>query len=355
MARIERLCVAGFEDVVFCRDEQSGLHAIIAIHDTSLGPAVGGTRMLPYDSEEQALADVLRLSRAMTYKAAAAGLNFGGGKSVIIGHPKRDKTENLLLAFGRFVDALDGRFITGEDVGTSADDMRIAARETSHAIFPQRELDPDWETAAITARGVLRGILACAHEALGADCLSGLKVALQGVGKVGARLSRMLYAEGVRLTVCDVEYERAAAVASELDAVLVEPQEIFSSSTDVICPCALGGVLDDKVISSLHCRIVAGAANNQLAEERHDRALWERGILYAPDYVINAGGLISALYEMGSWDRDRVIARTDAVYDRLLGVFASARAKNVSTQAAADRFVEERLRRSRQQRGLTAR
>ncbi|MEW6366988.1 MAG: Glu/Leu/Phe/Val dehydrogenase dimerization domain-containing protein [Acidobacteriota bacterium] len=351
----QQLSVAGFEQVVSCRDAQSGLHAIIAIHDTTLGPAVGGTRMMPYETEQLALADVLRLSRAMTYKAAAAGLDFGGGKAVIIGDPERDKTRELLLAYGRFLEALGGAFITGEDVGTTAGDMRLAAHETRYAIFPQAELDPTWETAFLTARGVMRGIEASAREALGTGSLSGLSVAVQGVGKVGGHLARMLHSEAVRLMLCDVERERAASLAAELGAACLEPAEIYETAADVFCPCALGGVLNDAVIPRLRCRIVAGAANNQLAENRHDQQLWERGILYAPDYVINAGGLISALYEMGTWDRAAVMACTDAVYDRLLDVFALARRLGLPTQAAADRLVEERLQRARAEPRATGR
>lgn len=351
LAGIRSLSVAGYEDVVACQDPVTGLRALVAIHDTSLGPAVGGTRMLPYESEEQALADVLRLSRAMTYKAAAAELDFGGGKAVIIGDPERDKNEELLLAFGRLLEGFQGRFVTGEDVGTTADDMRVVARETKHAIFPPKELDPEWETAFLTAHGVLRGIQACVNEAFGNTSLDGVKIALQGLGKVGERLARMLKAEGARLIVTDLNSARLSAVADAQGASVAEPGRILEADAEVFCPCALGGVLNPDSIARLRCRIVAGAANNQLAEERGGEQLWKRSILYAPDYVINAGGLISALYEMGLSDRAGVIARTDRVFERLMEIFDRSKVLKIPSNIAADRLVEERIQRAREKRG----
>lgn len=347
MATIKRLNIPGFEEVIFYQDETAGLKAIVAIHDTSLGPAVGGTRMLPYETEKKALDDVLRLSRAMTYKAAAAGLDFGGGKAVIIGDAQRDKSEKLLRAFGKCVESLKGRFLTGEDVGTTSEDMRIVGQETRNAIYPSESPEGEWQTSYLTAFGVLRGIQACVREMYGSDSLSGIGVAIQGVGKVGDQLARLLHAQGAKLTLTDLDRTRLLTVSKELDAAVVKPHEIYKVDADVFSPCALGGILNDEVIPILRCKIVAGAANNQLAEERHSEELLKRGILYAPDYVINAGGLISALYEMGRCDRETVIRMTAEIYDRLRAIFNTARSEKISTQVAASRMVEERIRQAR--------
>jgi len=354
MQHLETLHIAGHEEVVVCRDDQTGLQAIIAIHDTTLGPAVGGTRMRPYPDRESALADVLRLSRAMTYKAAAAELDFGGGKAVILGDPQRDKSEALLRSFGRFVDRFGGRFMTGEDVGTTAADMEIAARETPHVVYPRDELRDKWQTGFLTAYGVLHGIRCCARTALGSERLEGVAVALQGVGKVGEELARMLAADGARVAVADLDERRAAEVAARYGAQLIAPDRVSDAEAEVFAPCALGGVLNDQTIPRLRCRIVAGAANNQLEHDRHGAELWRRGILYAPDYVINAGGLISALYEMALADRQTVMARTAGIEARLRLVFDRSHRDAIPTNEAADRLVEERLRAAREQGRPTA-
>jgi leucine dehydrogenase len=350
MLERQNLSIASHEEVVVCRDEEAGLRAIIAIHDTALGPAVGGTRMLPYSSEEEALADVLRLSHAMTYKAAAAGLDFGGGKAVIIGDGERPKPEALLLAFGRALESLQGRFLTGEDVGTTAEDMRVASRETGYVIYPHPEIDPDWETSFLTALGVLRGIQACVREVYGEDSLAGRRILIQGMGKVGERLARMLRKEGALLTISDIDPEKVRALAPQLGAGVVDPRHVFDADVDVFCPCALGGILDDGTIARLKCRIVAGAANNQLADETHGEKLHARGILYAPDYVINAGGLISALYEMGLSGREDVIARTDRIHGRILEICERGRTEGIPASTAAGLLAEERIERARERR-----
>ncbi len=347
MVTIKKLDIPGYEEVLLYQDDEAGLKAILAIHDTTLGPAIGGTRMLPYDTEKEALADVLRLSRAMTYKAAAAGMDFGGGKAVIIGDAQRDKSEKLLRAFGKFIESLNGRFLTGEDVGTSSDDMRIVGQETKYAIYPPKSLEAQWQTSYLTAFGVLRGIQASVREKYGNDSLSGMRIAIQGIGKVGDQLARLLHAESAELTVADLNRSRLKAISEELGATVVEPHEIYQIDTEVFSPCALGGILNDEVVPLLRCKIVAGAANNQLGEDRHAEELWKKGILYAPDYVINAGGLISALYEMGRCDKATVIRMTADIYDRLRAIFDTARSENIPTQVAADRMVEERILRVR--------
>ncbi|MFH2104006.1 MAG: amino acid dehydrogenase [Chloroflexota bacterium] len=350
MATIKKLNIPGFEEVVFCQDDSAGLKAIIAIHDTTLGPAVGGTRMLPYETDLEALADVLRLSRAMTYKAAASSMDFGGGKAVIVGNAKKAKSEMLFRAFGKFIQSLDGRFLTGEDVGTSSDDFQIVGRETKYVIYPPENLEPKWEPSFLTAFGVLRGIQASVMDVYGSDSLAGKKVAIQGVGKVGDQLVRLLHAEGAKLTIADLDHSRLSEIGAELGATVVAPREIYQVEADVFSPCALGGILDDEVIPRLRCKIVAGGANNQLVDERHAEELWKRGILYAPDYVINAGGLISALYEMGICDRETVIRKTAEIYDRLGVIFDTSRSAMISTQAAADRMAEERIRQAKRDR-----
>ncbi len=347
MVTIKKLDIPGYEEVLLYQDDEAGLKAILAIHDTTLGPAIGGTRMLPYDTEKEALADVLRLSRAMTYKAAAAGMDFGGGKAVIIGDAQRDKSEKLLRAFGKFIESLNGRFLTGEDVGTSSDDMRIVGQETKYAIYPPKSLEAQWQTSYLTAFGVLRGIQASVREKYGNDSLSGMRIAIQGIGKVGDQLARLLHAESAELTVADLNRSRLKAISEELGETVVEPHEIYQIDTEVFSPCALGGILNDEVVPLLRCKIVAGAANNQLGEDRHAEELWKKGILYAPDYVINAGGLISALYEMGRCDKATVIRMTADIYDRLRAIFDTARSENIPTQVAADRMVEERILRVR--------
>jgi leucine dehydrogenase len=347
MTTIKKLDIPSHQEVILCQDDEAGLKAIIAIHDTTLGPAAGGTRMLPYETEQQALADVLRLSRAMTYKAAAAGVDFGGGKAVIIGDPEQDKSENLLRAFGKFVESLDGRFLTGEDVGTTSDDMRIVGLETKYVVYPSQEHAAELPTSFLTAFGVLRGIQASAKEKFGSDSLSGIKVALQGVGKVGYHLALMLRQEGAKLTMTDINRSLLSTTARELGAPVVEPHEIYQIEAEIFSPCALGGILNDEVIPRLRCEIIAGSANNQLADERHGEELWKRGILYAPDYVINAGGLLSALYEMGRWDKGTVMRKTAEIYDRLREIFEKSRSANIPTHVAADRLAEERIQRAK--------
>jgi len=330
------------EQVVFCRDATSGLKAIIAIHNCRRGPALGGCRMWPYESEDEALRDVLRLSRGMTYKAAMADLPLGGGKSVVIGDPRHDKTQALLEALARAVDRLGGRYIVAEDSGTSVADMRLMHRITPHVAGFMEGAGGDPSPA--TARGVFAGIRAAAEYRLGRGDLQGLRVALQGVGNVGLALARLLAEAGARLWITDLRHDLLARAASELHASAVAPEEIFGLEADVFAPCALGAVIDDRTLPLLQAKIVAGSANNQLAEARHDAELMARGILYAPDYVINAGGIIDIHYQRNGYDADAAARHVEGIHDKLMDVFARAREQQRPTGETADRMAEQRFR-----------
>jgi leucine dehydrogenase len=339
----QRMDLAQHEQVVFCRDAASGLRAIIAIHNTTLGPAVGGTRMWPYASEEEALIDVLRLSEGMTYKAAVTGLNLGGGNAVIIGDPKRDKSEALLRAHGRFVDSLGGRYVTAEDVGITVQDMEYVYMETPFVTGVASAPGGGGDPSPVTAFGVYHGIKAAAKKVWGSPDLAGRSVAIQGVGSVGGHLAQNLAAEGVRLHVSDIDPARVQRVVQETGATAVAPEEIFGLDVDVFAPCALGAILNDRTIPQLRCRIVAGGANNQLAEHRHGDELMRRGILYAPDFVINAGGLINVYSELQGYDPVAARNRARGIYDTLLAIFERAEADGIPTYQAAERLAEARI------------
>jgi leucine dehydrogenase len=336
----------GHEEVVYFHDPSSGLRAIIAIHSTTLGPALGGTRFFPYPSEEEALRDALRLSRGMTYKAAAAELDLGGGKAVIIGDPKRSKSEELLRAYGRFVESLGGRYITAEDVGTTTDDMNMIRRETRYVAGVAPSLGGSGDPSPITAHGVYLGMLACAEDAWHEHSLRGRRVAVQGVGKVGYALVKLLVEDGgAHVIVSDVDVDSLARVVRDFDAETAPPDRIHAVDCDVFAPCAMGGVIDDETIPQLRCRVVAGSANNQLARPEDGNALAELGILYAPDFVINAGGLINVADELQGYKPERAKASVEGVYRTLREVFAIARERQISTAEAADRFAESRIKR----------
>jgi leucine dehydrogenase len=339
----EKITNTDHEQVLIARDEASGYHGIIAIHSTALGPAVGGTRFWHYDSEEEALTDALRLSQGMTYKNALPGLPLGGGKSIIIGNSRTANREALLRAHGRFVDTLKGRYITAEDVGTSPADMEIVRLETRYvAGLLGRSGDP----APFTARGVFRAIQASSKFRWNTDDLSGVMVAIQGCGHVGYNLAKFLHESGAKLIVTDVDRDRVARVVNELAAKDVEPGEIFRVAADIFAPCALGAVINDATIPELRVQIVAGAANNQLAEERHGARLRERNILYAPDYVANAGGILNGCIELIGWEAEHALRKVDGIYDTMLSIFESAQAQGITTNEAADRLAEDRLRRA---------
>ena len=336
--------VPGYERVISYTDSASGLHAIIAIHDTTLGPALGGCRMFPYADEEQALEDVLRLSRGMTYKSAMAELPFGGGKSVIIGTPREHKSEELLKAFGGFVGSLNGQYITAEDVGTSATDMELIRAQTKYvAGLPDQGGDP----SPATAWGVFYGIRAAVRHVFGQDSLEGLTVAIQGVGNVGGHLADTLSLAGARLIVTDINDSVAHEVAARTFARVVTPDEIFDVEADVFAPCAMGAVLNDDTIPRLTAGIVAGSANNQLAEDHHADMLIKRGILYAPDYVLNAGGIINIYYEKPVYDHKAAFAHISGIYYNLVDLFRRADAEGLSPHLMADRMAEERIEAAR--------
>ncbi|MDX1645347.1 MAG: Glu/Leu/Phe/Val dehydrogenase dimerization domain-containing protein [Thermoanaerobaculia bacterium] len=341
----DELADMGHERVLFCSNPDVGLRAIVAIHSTVLGPGLGGCRMWPFASVEEALIDVLRLSRGMTYKAAAAGLNLGGAKAVILGDPKRDKSEVLFRSFGRYVDTLGGAYITAEDVGTDMDDMELILTETSWVTGVSPSHGGSGDPSPVTAYGVLRGIEAAAEWHFGDRSLTGKSVAIQGLGSVGLHLAEYLAEEGVKVFGCDIDEEATAEAENDVGVEIVPVEEIFDVDCDVFAPCALGASLNDETIPRLRCKIVAGGANNQLAsEDRHGNALSERGILYAPDFVINAGGLINVYNEfVGGYNRERALRMTRGIYLNLSRVFEISRDESIPTHVAADRLAEERI------------
>lgn len=340
MNLFEMMREQGHEQVVFCSEPAVGYKGIIAIHNTTLGPALGGTRIWNYATEEEAVIDALRLAKGMTYKAAVAGLNLGGGKSVIIGDPKMLRREMIFRAHGRFVDSLKGRYITAEDVGTSVEDMDFVQMETQHVagIF-----GGSGDPSPVTAYGTYRGIKACAQEKYGNDSLEGLRIAVQGTGHVGRFLCECLAAEGAHLIVTDIDEARAQDVAAEFEATVVAPASIYSVDAQIFAPCALGAIVSDDTLPQFKFEIIAGAANNQLAEARHGDELEKRDILYAPDYAINAGGLINVYGELNGWSADRSRRKAGEIYDTLLQLFELAKKEGLPTYEAADRLAERRI------------
>lgn len=340
---------ADHEQVVFVSDDKSGLKAIIAVHNSNLGPALGGCRMWPYASEEEAIRDVLRLSRGMTYKSAMANLKLGGGKSVIIGNPRTHKAPELLAAFARALEQLNGRYIAAEDSGTSVADMKYMTQFTRHVAGihdkPSDAGTRSGDPSPATAYGTFIGIRAAVKERLGRDSLEGLRVAVQGVGNVGFDLARQLKAAGAQLWVTDIHREPLLQAGKELGATVVAPEEVFGLDVDVFAPCALGAILNDSTIPQLKAKVVAGAANNQLAEARHGAELMKRGILYAPDYVINAGGIIDVYHERIGFDRAALIKHIEGIEDNLMEIFERARKEERPTGEVADAIAEERFKR----------
>ncbi|MDI2130769.1 Glu/Leu/Phe/Val family dehydrogenase [Yinghuangia seranimata] len=335
----------GHEQVVFCQDEASGLKAVIAIYSSALGPALGGTRFYPYATEEDAVEDVLNLSKGMAYKNAMAGLDHGGGKAVIIGDPKRDKTEALLRAYGRFVQSLGGRYVTACDVGTYVEDMDVVARECAFTTGRSPDNGGAGDSSVLTAYGVFQGMLAAAEHRWGTGTLRGRRVGVAGVGKVGKHLVRHLVEDGAEVIVTDVDADavdrlRTAhpgiAVAADTEALIREPLDVYA-------PCALGGALDDRTVGIITAAIVCGAANNQLAHPGVDKTLAERGVLYAPDYVVNAGGVIQVADELHGFDFDRAKRKASGIRATTARVFALADEEGVPPAAAADRLAERRM------------
>lgn len=332
------------EQIAFWSEPKFGYRGIIAIHDTTLGPALGGTRFWRYESDEKAVIDALRLSRGMTYKAAVSGLNLGGGKSVIFGDNRVADREMIFRAHGRAVESLGGRYITAEDVGTSPADMDYVLAETDHVVgIHGRSGDP----SPVTAYGVFVGLRAALAHKHGTDDLDGKHVAVQGLGNVGRWLCRYLHEEGARLTVTDIDAERVRTVVEECDAQAVAPDDIYAVDADVFAPCALGAVVNDDTLKVMTFGVIAGAANNQLALPQHGQALHDRNVLFAPDYVINAGGLINVYGELHEWSAERSKLKAGEIYAALRRIFQAADDESIPTAVAADRLAEERIARAR--------
>lgn len=343
MEIFKELAIDRHEQVVFCSDKVSNLRSIIAIHDTTLGPAIGGVRMYPYKSEEDALRDVLLLSKAMTYKAAAAGVNLGGGQGVIIGNPEKDKTEIVLRTFGRFVNGLNGRYITAEDLGTTVEDMEIVHYETKYAAGLSRAVGGGGDPGPVSAIGVYYGIMACVEKVFKDKDLSRRSIVVQGLGNVGYSLAQKLADEGARVFVSDVIESKVERATKEFKAEVVDPEEVFEIETDIFSPCALGGVINRNNIDKMKAKIIAGAANNQLEDDQLGDILQKKNILYAPDFVIGAGGLINVANELEGHSQEKAIKQARGIYDLLARIFKKVENEGTSTLEAANRLALERL------------
>jgi len=339
----DRIAADDYEQVVFCNHRATGLRAIVAVHSTALGPALGGTRFYPYTSEQDAFEDVLRLAKGMTYKAALAGLDLGGGKAVVLGDPERDKSEALLRAFARFVDALGGRYITAEDVGTTQADMDLIRRETRWVTGVSQSLGGSGDPSVATALGLYWAMKAVATTLWGHSSLEGRHVAVQGVGKVGYAVVRHLVEERARVTVGDVSPAAIDRVVADFGVEVTPLEKVHAVECDIYAPCALGGALNERTIPELRCLAVCGCANNQLAGPGCDEALAEGDILYAPDYAVNAGGIINIAEELRGYSRERAESGLRHIYDTTLAVFALAAAEGITTAAAANRLAEARI------------
>ena len=345
MENFEMMEKYGHEQVVFCSNVESGLKAIIAIHDTTLGPALGGTRMWNYQSFDQAMNDVLRLSRGMTYKAAVAGLNLGGGKAVIIGDSSTQKNELLFRTFGKFIDGLGGRYITAEDVGTDVRDMEYVKMETKYVTGISKALGGSGDPTPVTAYGVYVGMKACASERWGNDSLRGRKIAVQGAGRVARYLCEHLYSEGAELFITDINETKVKRLLETIKAHVVKPEEIYEINADIFSPNAFGAIINDTTIPKIKAEIIAGGANNQLEDEdRHGRLLLERKILFAPDYVINAGGLINVANELEGYRQDRAMRQAEGIFEIVKRVLKLSNEQNIPTHAASNKIAEERLK-----------
>lgn len=344
MSILDKMYSMGHEEVVFFQDKTCGLKAIVGIHDTTLGPALGGTRMYPYASEDDALLDVLRLSKGMTYKNAISGLNLGGGKAVIIGDPKKDKSEALFRSFGRFIESLNGRYITAEDVNTTVEDIEHIFAETNYVTGVAQQYGGSGNPAPYTALGVFRGIQASVTKAFNSRSLKGRTVAIQGVGSVGFELAKLLTEAGANIIYTDVSDRGIQKMRDAFPhSRYVAPEDIFAIACDVYAPCALGASLNDETIPQLKCKIVCGAANNQLKEDRHGLVLKEKGILYAPDYLVNAGGVMNVSIEFEGWADSKSRRMIDIIYDKTLQVFNISEEQNIPVNKAADMMAENRI------------
>lgn len=342
------------EQIIFCNDPETNLKAIIAIHNTTLGPALGGCRMHPYRSMDEALEDVLRLSKGMTYKCAAADVDFGGGKAVIIGDPAKDKTPNMFRSFGQFVDSLNGRFYTGTDMGTSTDDFIHASKETNCIVGIPEAYGGGGDSSIPTALGVIYGLKATNKAVFNTTDLSGKTYIIQGLGKVGYKVAEQLLEAGADLYVSDINQEAVKAIQERAQQVgsiarFVSGDEVYSVAADIFIPCAFGGVINDETIEKLKVKAVVGSANNQLLLESHGKLLKQKGILYAPDYIVNAGGLIQVADELYNYNKERVLTKTKSIYTSLLEIYKEAELDNITTIEAANRFCEKRIDERRKQ------
>ena len=340
----ERMTPYNHEEVVFFYDEKTGLKAIVAIHNTVLGPALGGTRMWKYKSEAEAINDVMRLSRGMTYKASISGLNLGGGKAVIIGDSKKDKSEALLRKYGKFIDTLGGRYITAEDVGISTVDMEYVRMETKHVTGLPESMGGGGDPSPITAYGVFMGMKAAANQKWGSDSLAGKTIAVQGVGHVGEHLVKLLAAEKAIIYVSDISEDNVRHVLSQYPAIHVGVDAIYDVKMDIYAPCAMGATVNTDTINRLSCSVIAGSANNQLLDENeHGLMLMKKGIIYAPDFLINAGGLINVFSELNGYDRRQALASTEKIYQFTLDILKKSIAENIPSQQAAKEVAEKRI------------
>ncbi|MGV3278434.1 Leu/Phe/Val dehydrogenase [Rickettsiales bacterium LUAb2] len=330
-----------YEQLVFFNDKNIGLKAIVCIHDTTLGPALGGCRLFNYKSEDDAIVDVARLARGMTYKSAVAGLNLGGGKCVLIGDTKSINREVMFRALGKFIEGLNGRYITAEDVNTSTSDMAYVNLSTKYVVgLDGKSGNP----SAYTALGVFNGLKAAVKEQLKVDSVKGLRIAVQGLGSVAHTLCKFLHDEGASLIVTDLDSEKCNNVANQFNAKVVSPEDIMATDCDVFSPNAMGAIINDQTIDKLKAKVIAGAANNQLLEEKHDDMLTQKGILYAPDYIVNAGGVINVTRECYNVSEEQVMKKIANIYDTTLAVFALAKKEGISTHKAADKFAENRIK-----------
>lgn len=333
-----------YEQLVFCQDNASGLKAIICIHDTTLGPALGGARMWDYDSEEDAIEDVIRLARGMTYKNAAAGLNLGGGKTVIMGDASKDKSEAFFRAFGRYINSLNGRYITAEDVNTTVEDMDFILQETPYVCGVSESYGSGGDPSPQTALGLYMAMKRTAKEAFGNDSLDGRTIAVQGVGSVAYNMCRHLHEEGAKLIVTDINSESVNRAVNDFGAEAVDIDDIYSADADIFAPCALGGILNDDTIPQLKVSAICGSANNQFEDQgAHNKMLDDKGIIYAPDYVVNSGGVVNVADELEGYDRERATKKVKEIYNQIDQIFNIAKEKGITTTEAADRLAETRI------------
>jgi leucine dehydrogenase len=343
MAVFEKIQADNYEQIVFCHDQKVGLKAIIAIHNSALGPATGGCRMWNYRNEEEALTDVLRLSKGMTYKASISGLPLGGGKSIIIGDASQ-KTPELLKRFGDYVETFKGHYITAKDVGIDSNDLKTIKSKTSHILGIAGEANSSGDPSPVTAWGVYNGMLACAEKAFGSKSLKGLHVALQGLGAVNYHLLKYLHQEGAKVTGCDINAETIQRAQKEFGAEIVNAENIYDVVCDIFSPGALGAIVNAQTLDKLKCKVIAGAANNQLATEKEGEELLKKGILYAPDYAINAGGLINIYHEREGYNRERAYAHVAKIYDTIKKILEVSQSDRLPTNLVANKIADDRVK-----------